>query len=232
MRSFFQQLGKKLHYLLNKKSTTNIYILIIFSHSLVNVIPSPHHWAADYLHLYSSTGGSTHLPCSFISSIRASVAFSIAIARFTTVWKFVTNQTLFKKSNYHYLSWVEEYDYLANIKVDLSWGTTNVTKIGIRHFSRTIHNATHDCNLWKEKKKHKQMIDLLFWREMQLVIEGLVVTETPGKWEVLSLISALISWRSNRVLPQDGHDTYSWNQLNRICDYSSTRLICVIPRCK
>ena len=35
---------------------------------------------------HSSVGGSTHRPLSFISWIRASVAFSIAIPRFTTVW--------------------------------------------------------------------------------------------------------------------------------------------------
>lgn len=35
---------------------------------------------------HSSVGGSTHRPWSFISWIRASVAFSIAIPRFRTVW--------------------------------------------------------------------------------------------------------------------------------------------------
>lgn len=36
---------------------------------------------------HSSAGGSTQRPWSFISWIRASVAFSIAIPRFTTVWR-------------------------------------------------------------------------------------------------------------------------------------------------
>jgi hypothetical protein len=34
-------------------------------------------------------------------------------------------------------------------------------------------------------------------------------TATPGKWAVFSRICALISWRSKRVRPQEGQDTYS-----------------------
>lgn len=37
------------------------------------------------------------------------------------------------------------------------------------------------------------------------------LTETPGRWEVFSLISALISWRSKSVRPQEGQDTYSYS---------------------
>lgn len=54
-----------------------------------------------------------------------------------------------------------------------------------------------------------------------------VLTDTPGKWDVFSLISALISWRSNKVLPQEGHDTYSWYHCRqvKINEWSEIRLI-------
>lgn len=37
-----------------------------------------------------------------------------------------------------------------------------------------------------------------------------IITETPGRCDVLSLIFPLISWRSKSVRPQEGHDTYSY----------------------
>eukprot|EP01018_Ginkgo_biloba_P037245 Gb_17350 [translate_table: standard] len=40
-------------------------------------------------------------------------------------------------------------------------------------------------------------------------MQPIMAIETPGKCAVFSLISALISCRSNRVRPQDGHETYS-----------------------
>lgn len=97
--------------------------------------------------------------------------------------------------------------YLPNIKVDLSRSTSNVSKIGISHLSWPINNATHNSNLPQHTYIVNQadVLPKMNWNN-QVLRE---ITETPGRWEVFSLIWALISWRSKSVRPQEGQETYS-----------------------
>ena len=102
--------------------------------------------------------------------------------------------------------------YLPDIEIDLSGGTPNVPKVSISHLPRTVNNATHNCNLMTLRKKGISRMNVVFLTSFQESYTELCpLTETPGRCDVFSRISALISWRSNNVLPQDGHETYSCN---------------------
>lgn len=64
-----------------------------------------------------------------------------------------------------------------------------------------------------------------FWHHFLKVRKLFQLTETPGRCDVFSLISALISWRSNNVLPQDGHETYSCSEVCKNVMETSYRLV-------
>ena len=39
------------------------------------------------------------------------------------------------------------YDVLSFVKRDLSWTTAHISEIGIGHFTRSVHDASHDRDL-------------------------------------------------------------------------------------
>src|SRR5690606_32801221 len=47
----------------------------------------------------------------------------------------------------HLAIYISLHHFLSFVKSDLANATAHVAKVGIGHFTRTIHYATHDCNL-------------------------------------------------------------------------------------